>query len=117
MTAVQPLARPAGPRDPGPSRLGRLGRRGAGHRTGFWLVGFVFLITMAFSAVPAPLYVLYAARDGFGSLMVTVIFAAYAAGVMASLFLAGHLSDWLGRRRMAASAVAVNLVSGVVFLT
>jgi MFS family permease len=117
MTAVQPLVRPAGPRDPDPGRLGHLGRRGAGHRTGFWLVGFVFLITMAFSAVPAPLYVLYAARDGFGSLMVTVIFAAYAAGVMASLFLAGHLSDWLGRRRMAASAVAVNLVSGVVFLT
>ena len=74
-------------------------------------------MTMAFSAVPAPLYVLYAARDGFGPLMVTVIFAAYAAGVMASLFLAGHLSDWMGRRRMAAIAVAVNLVSGVVFLT
>ena len=46
-----------------------------------------------------------------------MIFAAYAAGVMASLFLAGHLSDWLGRRRMAACAVAVNVVSGVLFLT
>jgi hypothetical protein len=88
---VSPPARPARP---------------ARHRTGFWLVGFVFLVTLAFSAVPAPLYVLYAARDRFGPLMITVIFAAYAVGVIASLFLAGHLSDWLGRRRMAVIAVA-----------
>jgi hypothetical protein len=86
------------------------------HRRGFWLVGFAFLVTMAFSAVPAPLYVLYAARDSFGPLMITVIFAAYAVGVIASLFLAGHLSDWLGRRRMAVIAVSVNVASGVIFL-
>ena len=95
-----------------PARPGRPAR----HRSGFWLVGFVFLVTMAFSAVPAPLYVLYAARDRFGPLMITVIFAAYAVGVIASLFLAGHLSDWLGRRRMAVIAVAVNVASGVIFL-
>jgi hypothetical protein len=86
------------------------------HRRGFWLVGFAFLVTMAFSAVPAPLYVLYAARDSFGPLMITVIFAAYAVGVIASLFLAGHVSDWLGRRRMAVVAVSVNVASGVIFL-
>jgi hypothetical protein len=86
------------------------------HRRGFWLVGFAFLVTMAFSAVPAPLYVLYAARDSFGPLMITVIFAAYAVGVIASLFLAGHLSDRLGRRRMAVIAVSVNVASGVIFL-
>jgi MFS family permease len=114
MTLTRPLAGRAGGYQPaGPARPAG----STGHRAGFWLVGLVFLLTMAFSAVPAPLYVLYAARDGFGPLMVTVIFAAYAAGVIASLFLAGHLSDWLGRRRMAATAVAVNLVAGVLFLT
>jgi MFS family permease len=46
-----------------------------------------------------------------------VIFAVYAAGVAVSLLLAGHLSDWAGRRRMLAAAIAVNLVSGVLFLT
>ena len=56
------------------------------HGIGFWLAGYVFAITMAFSAVPAPLYVLYQARDHFGSLMVTVIFSVYAFGVAASLF-------------------------------
>ena len=37
--------------------------------------------------------------------MITIIFAAYALGVIASLFLVGHVSDWLGRRRMAVIAV------------
>ncbi len=82
----------------------------------FWLVAYTFLVTMAFSAVPTPLYVLYQARDGFGPLMVTVIFAAYAAGVVASLFLAGHLSDWLGRRRMVLFAAVTNMASGLLFL-
>jgi MFS family permease len=85
-------------------------------RTGFWIVSYTFCVTMAFSALPAPLYVLYQARDHFGAIMVTVIFAAYAIGVAASLLLVGHVSDWLGRRRMVAAAVAVNMLSGVVFL-
>jgi Major Facilitator Superfamily len=91
-------------------------RAASRYRRGFWLVGFAFLVTMAFSAVPAPLYVLYASRDSFGPLMITVIFAAYAVGVIASLFLAGHLSDRLGRRRMAVIAVSVNVASGAIFL-
>ena len=82
----------------------------------FWIVGYMFAVTMAFSTIPAPLYVLYQARDHFGALVVTVIFAAYAAGVVASLFLAGHLSDWLGRRRMALIAVAISMLAGVAFL-
>jgi hypothetical protein len=86
------------------------------HGRAFWVVGYVFTVTMAFSTIPAPLYVLYQARDHFGALLVTVIFAAYAVGVMASLFLAGHVSDWLGRRRMVATAVGVNMLSGIVFL-
>jgi MFS family permease len=61
--------------------------------------------------------VLYQARDGFGSFTLTLIFAAYAVGVALSLLLAGHLSDWAGRRRMLAVAIAVNMVSGVLFLT
>ncbi len=98
---------------PGPAGRSRPGR----HRAGFWLVAYAFTVTMAFSAVPTPLYVLYQARDGFGSFTLTLIFAAYAVGVALSLLLAGHLSDWAGRRRMLAVAIAVNVVSGVLFLT
>ena len=98
---------------PGPAGRSRAGW----HRAGFWLVAYAFTVTMAFSAVPTPLYVLYQARDGFGSFTLTLIFAAYAVGVALSLLLAGHLSDWAGRRRMLAVAIAVNVVSGVLFLT
>ncbi len=86
------------------------------HDVGFWIVGYVFAVTIAFSALPTPLYVLYQARDHFSTFMITVIFAAYAVGVLASLFLAGHLSDWVGRRRMVLIAVAVNIASGVLFI-
>ena len=86
------------------------------HNAAFWIVGYTFAVTMAFSALPTPLYVLYQARDHFSTFMITVIFAAYAVGVVASLFLAGHLSDWAGRRRMILLAVATNMASGLLFL-
>jgi len=87
------------------------------HARGFWLVAFLFAVTMAFAGAPAPLYVLYAKEDGFGSLAVTVIFAAYAVGVAVSLYLAGHLSDRFGRRQVLAPAVLLNLVAALMFLT
>jgi MFS family permease len=87
------------------------------HGTGFWLTAFAFLVSMAFSGVPTPLYAIYQRQDGFSTFMITVAFAAYALGVVASLFLAGHVSDWLGRRRMTLAAILVEAVSAVVFLS
>lgn len=86
------------------------------HGLGFWAVAFALLVVMAFSALPTPLYVLYQARDGFSTFMVTVIFAAYAVGVVISLFFAGHSSDWLGRRRVLAPAVCLSGVAAIIFL-
>lgn len=86
------------------------------HAAGSWVVGAAFLTTMAFSTLPTPLYALYQQRDGFSTFTVTVVFAAYAFGVMASLYLAGHLSDRLGRRRVALAAVLLELLSAGVFL-
>jgi MFS family permease len=75
-----------------------------------------FLLNMAFSAVPTPLYVLYQQRDGISNLMVTVVYAVYAVGVIGSLFLGGHLSDWVGRRRIFVPALLANAVSAAVFI-
>jgi MFS family permease len=75
-----------------------------------------FLINMAFSAVPTPLYVLYQQRDGISNLMVTVVFAVYAVGVIGSLFLGGHLSDWIGRRRVFVPALLANALAATVFI-
>jgi predicted MFS family arabinose efflux permease len=86
------------------------------HSIGFWIAAVAFLLNMGVSAVPTPLYVLYQQRDGFSNLMVTVVYAVYAIGVIASLFLGGHLSDWIGRRRVFVPALLVNIVSAVVFV-
>jgi MFS family permease len=86
------------------------------HGLGFYAVAFAFLAVMAFSTVPSPLYGLYQARDGFSSFMVTVIYGAYAIGVVTALLTAGHVSDWHGRRRVLLPAIALSIVSAVLFL-
>ncbi len=83
---------------------------------GFWAIAYAFLIVMAYNAVPAPLYGIYQQRDGFSSFAITVIFAAYAVGVVISLFTVGHLSDWHGRRRLFAPALVLCMLSAIVFL-
>lgn len=87
------------------------------HGAGFWIVFAAFIAQMAFSTVPTPLYALYQQRDGFPTVTVTVIFALYAVGVLASLFFAGHISDWVGRRRMVLASLLVSLLAAGLFLT
>ncbi len=87
------------------------------HGVGFWAIAFAFLAVVSFNAMPAPLYGLYQQRDGFSSFMLTVIFAAYAVGVVTSLFCVGHLSDWHGRRRLFVPALIACMISAGVFLT
>ncbi|GIJ43479.1 MFS transporter [Virgisporangium aliadipatigenens] len=84
---------------------------------GFWAVAFAFLTTMAFSTVPTPLYPLYVAREGFSTFTVTVVFAAYALGVVASLLVAGPLSDRVGRRAVLVPALGLELLAALLFLT
>jgi MFS family permease len=86
------------------------------HARGFWIVATCFLLVMAYSTVPTPLYPLYQEQDGFPVAVVTVIFAVYAIGVMAALYLLGHVSDWVGRRRILIVATVVAAASAVVFL-
>jgi MFS family permease len=94
---------------PSASRAGRSG-------FGFWAVALAFAIAMAFTTVPTPLWSLYARRDRFSSLTVTIVFAVYALAVALSLFLAGHLSDWHGRRCVLMPALAFEILAGVVFV-
>jgi hypothetical protein len=86
------------------------------HGAGFWVIAAAFFTVMAFSTLPTPLYALYQQRDGFATFLITVIFAAYGLGVMASLYLAGHVSDWLGRRRIILVAIVVEIAAAVLFL-
>ncbi|MEV4147655.1 MFS transporter [Amycolatopsis sp. NPDC049691] len=86
------------------------------HGWGFRVVAVAFATALAFSTVPTPLYALYQQRDGFPAFLVTVVFAAYAVGVMLSLYLAGHVSDWLGRRRVLVAGLLAEALSAAMFL-
>jgi MFS family permease len=82
----------------------------------FWLVAVAFAVTMFGTTLPTPLYVLYQEELGFAEPMLTVIFAVYAAGVLAALLLFGRASDQLGRRRMLLVGLACSALSAVAFL-
>lgn len=71
---------------------------------------------MAFTTVPTTMYPVYQQLDRFPTAMITVIFAAYGLGVMAGLYFVGHLSDHFGRRTVLLGAIAVEVVSAVVFI-
>jgi MFS family permease len=86
------------------------------HAAGFWIIAVTFLLVMAYSTVPTPLYPLYQQRDGFPAFTITVVFAAYAIGVMISLYLFGHVSDWVGRRRVLLVAVLLSALSALMFV-
>jgi MFS family permease len=92
-----------------PVRLGR--------RSGFAAAAFALAVAMLGTTLPTPLYGLYRQQFGFSELMITVIFATYAAGVIASLFVFGRLSDHIGRRRVLLPGLVLSALSAVCFLT
>jgi MFS family permease len=87
-----------------------------GGASAFWTLGAVFLVAMSFTTVPTPLYSAYQSRDGFPSWVVSVIFAAYAVGVAAALYLVGHQGDRLGRRPVLLAALGCEAVAALLFL-
>jgi MFS family permease len=86
------------------------------HRTGFWIIAASFLLTMAFATVPAPLYALYQRADSFPTFTLTLVFGAYAVGVAVALIFVGHLSDVHGRKKLVALALALALLSSIIFI-
>ncbi|MBF4572607.1 MFS transporter [Herbiconiux sp. VKM Ac-1786] len=110
--ATAAAAADTAPRGPGRGR----GQLRLPHAAGFWVTAVAFLVMMAFNTVPTPLYALYQQRDGFPTVVITIVFAAYSTGVMLALYLAGHLSDRLGRRRVILTAAAIELVAAVLFV-
>jgi MFS family permease len=65
---------------------------------GFWILAAMLLVSVASSAVPSPIYPVYAAEWHLTPLMLTGVFAIYVAGLLASLLVAGRLSDHVGRK-------------------
>ena len=77
--------------------------------------GIVGLALFA-SGVPSPLYAIYRELWGFSSLILTLVYATYAFGVLTTLILAGRLSDDVGRRPVLLVALGSQMVATVVFI-
>jgi hypothetical protein len=79
--------------------------------SGFWAVTFAFLIVMAFATLPSPLYGLYVIRDDLSTLTVTVVYAIFAAGTIATLLSVRYIVPRVGRRGVMLGAVAALMVA------
>jgi MFS family permease len=109
--------------DPGPGqRPGNGDRRGHARRAvlsraaGFWLVaGALFLLLFA-SAAASPLYSVYQAQWRFSATTLTAVFAVYVLALLVALLVFGSLSDYLGRRRVIAVALAAGAGACGLFL-
>lgn len=83
---------------------------------GFALLAFSFTAVMIGTTMPTPMYALYAEQLHFSVLTTTVVYATYAAGVLAALLLFGSWSDVLGRRPLLLTGAALAILSSVLFL-
>ncbi|HTX32231.1 MAG TPA: MFS transporter [Solirubrobacteraceae bacterium] len=71
----------------------------------------------ALSTAPSALYGLYERQEHFSSITITLVYAVYAVGVTASLLLAGHVSDWYGRKAVLIPAVILAVAAAVLFIS
>jgi len=65
--------------------------------------------------LPTPLYPLYREAFGFSGVTLTLIYATYVLGNLTALLFFGRLADQIGRRPASLPAVAVGIVSAVIF--
>lgn len=90
------------------------GISGARRTASFWIFGGLYGVFVAAAAAPSPLYGVYAARYHFTTLVLTIVFAVYAIGLLAALLVTGRLSDHVGRRPVILGAIALHRLDGAV---
>jgi MFS family permease len=82
----------------------------------YWLTAGVIGLGLFASITPSPLYRSYRALWHFSPLTLTLVYATYMFGVLASLLLIGRVSDEIGRRPVLLTALATLMGSTVVFI-
>jgi MFS family permease len=83
----------------------------------FYLLASILVSLLAGSSAPTPLYPLYQSVWGFSPIATTVVFGSYALAVLGSLLVLGRISDHVGRRAVLLVALAIQVVTMVVFAT
>ena len=98
-------------------RRSRLGGRRLSGRAAVFVLASVIVALLASSAAPTPLYAIYQAQWHFTPITTTVVFGVYALAVLVALLTLGRLSDYVGRRPVLLTAIAVHAGSLVIFAT
>src|SRR5260221_8428144 len=91
-------------------------RRALSPRVGYTVAALVVGLSLFASVTPSPLYRTYSVLWHFSPLTLTLIYATYAFGVLASLLLAGGVSDDVGRRPVLLIALGALMASSVLFM-
>src|SRR5262245_10061072 len=91
-------------------------RRTLSPRVGYALSVVLVGLGLFASGVPSALYGTYQQMWGFSPLVLTLVYATYAFGVLTTLLLAGRLSDQAGRRPVLLGALTALMVATGVFL-
>ena len=91
-------------------------RRALPDRIGYALAAGVIGLGLFASVTPSPLYRAYSVLWHFSALTLTLIYATYALGVLASLLLFGGISDIVGRRPVLLGALGVLMAATVLFM-
>lgn len=91
-------------------------RRPLSPRMAYTLSASVVGLALFASGTPSPLYALYDALWDFSTVVLTVVYATYAFGVVAALLVAGRLSDEIGRRPVLLAALGGIAASTVVYM-
>jgi predicted MFS family arabinose efflux permease len=91
-------------------------RRTLSPRIGYAVAALVVGLGLFASVTPSPLYRTYSVLWHFSPLTLTLIYATYAFGVLASLLLAGGVSDEVGRRPVLLIALGTLMASSVLFM-
>src|SRR5438034_409995 len=91
-------------------------RRTLPPRVGYAVAALVVGLGLFASVTPSPLYRTYSVLWHFSPLTLTLIYATYAFGVLASLLLAGGVSDDVGRRPVLLAALGALMASSVLFM-
>ncbi|TYB35423.1 MFS transporter [Micromonospora sp. AP08] len=80
------------------------------------LLASIIVSFVAAATAPSPLYGIYQGRWHFSPITTTVVFAVYSVAVLATLLTVGKLSDHVGRRPVLLAAIAVQMISLVIFV-
>src|SRR3954464_1040493 len=79
-------------------------------------VAAVIGLALFASSTPSPLYGTYRALWGFSPVVLTLVYATYAIGVLGALLVAGRVSDEAGRRPVLIVSLAALMVASVLFM-